>query len=64
MRSLLVGAYKNGHETLTNRVVKTDGSLAQLPQGSAKQRRQLEGEGVAFTKDGRVDLRRNPAVRL
>ncbi len=56
VRSLLRGAANHGHQRLTNRVVGTDGSLADLPEGSDQQRRQLLGEGVPFTADGRVDF--------
>ena len=49
---------------LTNRVVKDGGGLADLPDGSAQQRSQLESEGVPFTTDGKVDFERIKPVRL
>ena len=64
VRSLLRGAANHGHQRLTNRVVRTDGSLADLPEGSDQQRRQLLPEGVPFTADGRVDLDRISPVDL
>lgn len=54
--ALLRGARNNGHQPLTNRVVGTNGELADLPEGSDQQRRQLLAEGVPFTPDGRVDF--------
>jgi len=56
--SLLRGARNNGYRLLTNRVVGADGRLADLPDGSDQQRRQLLAEGVPFTADGRVDFGR------
>jgi alkylated DNA nucleotide flippase Atl1 len=56
VRSLLRGAANHGHQRLTNRVVGTDGGLADLPEGPDQQRQQLLEEGVAFTADGRVDF--------
>jgi alkylated DNA nucleotide flippase Atl1 len=58
VRSLLRGAANHGHQRLTNRVVGTDGRLADLPEGSDQQRRQLLSEGIPFTPDGRVDFGR------
>ena len=58
VRSLLRGAANHGHQRLTNRVVRTDGRLADLPEGSDQQRQQLLREGVPFTADGRVDFGR------
>ena len=58
VRSLLRGAANHVHQRLTNRVVRTDGGLADLPEGPDQQRRQLLREGVPFTADGRVDLDR------
>jgi alkylated DNA nucleotide flippase Atl1 len=58
VRSLLRGAANHGHQRLTNRVVRTDGQLADLPEGSDQQRRQLLAEGVPFMADGRVDFDR------
>ena len=58
VRSLLRGAANHGHQRLTNRVVRTDGRLADLPERSDQQRYQLLGEGVPFTADGRVDFGR------
>ena len=64
VRSLLTGAANHGHQRLTNRVVGTDGKLADLPDGSDQQRRQLLDEGVPFTSDGRVDFGRISPVTL
>jgi alkylated DNA nucleotide flippase Atl1 len=64
VRSLLRGAANHGHQRLTNRVVRTDGRLADLPEGSDQQRRQLLGEGIPFTTDGRVDFDRISPVDL
>src|SRR5687767_7418178 len=54
VRSLLTGARNHGHQTLTNRVVRTNGQLADLPDGSDQQKAQLLREGVPFTHDGWV----------
>lgn len=63
--ALLRGASNNGHIALTNRVVRKDGSLADLPDdGAARQREQLEHEGVPFTHEGRVDWSRVEPVVL
>jgi methylated-DNA-protein-cysteine methyltransferase-like protein len=63
--ALLKGAGNHGHQVLTNRVVKQDGSLAELPEGAEQQRKQLVSEGVPFTPDGRVDWTRiNPVVLI
>jgi alkylated DNA nucleotide flippase Atl1 len=64
VRSLLRGAANHGHRQLTNRVVKTDGRLADLPEGPDQQRRQLVNEGVPFAADGSVDFDRVVPVRL
>ncbi|MDQ3602406.1 MAG: hypothetical protein M3385_00885 [Actinomycetota bacterium] len=64
VRSLLRGAANHGHQRLTNRVVRTDGRLADLPEGSDQQRRQLLAEGVPFTAYGRVDFDRISPVTL
>ena len=64
VRSLLRGAANHGHQRLTNRVVGTDGRLADLPEGSDRQKRQLLDEGVPFTPDGRVDFGRISPVAL
>ena len=64
VRSLLYGAGNHGHQRLTNRVVETDGSLANLPEGPDQLRRQLLAEGVPFTADGRVNLDRISPVDL
>ncbi len=58
VRSLLRGAANHGHQRLTNRVVRTDGQLADLPEGPDQQKRQLLEEAVPFTSDGRVDFGR------
>ena len=64
MRSLLRGVENNGYLHLTNRVVRTDGGLANLPEGSEQQRRQLLAEGMPFTADSRVDFGRTSPVTL
>src|SRR5215210_5351743 len=64
VRSLLRGAANHGHQRLTNRVVRTDGRLADLPEGADQQRRQLLDEGIPFTTDGRVDFGRISPVTL
>jgi alkylated DNA nucleotide flippase Atl1 len=64
VRSLLRGAANHGHQRLTNRVVRTDGRLADLPEDSDQQRRQLLAEGIPFTADGRVDFERISPVTL
>jgi alkylated DNA nucleotide flippase Atl1 len=64
VRSLLRGAANYGHKRLTNRAVRTDGRLADIPEGSDQQRRQLLGEGIPFTTDGRVDFDRISPVDL
>src|SRR5215210_6863107 len=64
VRSLLRGAANHGHQRLTNRVARTDRRLADLPEGSDQQRRQLLGEGIPFTTDGRVDFGRISPVTL
>jgi alkylated DNA nucleotide flippase Atl1 len=64
VRSLLRGAVNHGRQRLTNRVVRTDGQLADLPEGSDQQRQQLLGEGIPITTDGRVDFDRMSPVDL
>ena len=64
VRSLLVGARNHGYQKLTNRVVGTDGKLANLPNGSDQQCQQLQDEGISFDEDGRVDPIMNPPVVL
>jgi alkylated DNA nucleotide flippase Atl1 len=64
VRSLLRGALNNGFGELTNRVVGSDGELADLPEGSEQQRRQLEAEGISFNTAGAVDLRAHRPVVL
>lgn len=64
VRSLLRGAANHGHQRLTNRVVRTDGRIADLPEGSSQQRRQLVEEGVPLTADGEVDFDRIVPVVL
>jgi alkylated DNA nucleotide flippase Atl1 len=64
VRSLLHGAANHGHQRLTNLVVGTDGKLADLPDGSDQQRRQLLAEGVPSTSNGRVDFDRISPVDL
>jgi alkylated DNA nucleotide flippase Atl1 len=63
-RSLLRGAANRGHQRLTNLLVGADGRLADLPEGSAQQRRQLLDEGVPFTRDGRENSGRISPVTL
>jgi methylated-DNA-protein-cysteine methyltransferase related protein len=62
--ALLRGARNNGHRPLTNRVVRTNGELANLPDGPDQQKQQLLEEGVPFTADGRVDFGRISPVEL
>ncbi|CAA9466243.1 MAG: hypothetical protein AVDCRST_MAG28-4114 [uncultured Rubrobacteraceae bacterium] len=64
VRSLLAGARNNGYLQLTNRVIKSNGELAELPDGQDQQRHQLLAEGVPFVADGRVDLGRVSPVAL
>jgi alkylated DNA nucleotide flippase Atl1 len=64
VRSLLTGAAHHGHVTLTNRVVRVSGELAEIPEGQEQQRAQLVSEGVPFAADGRVDFTRITAVVL
>ena len=64
VRSLLRGAVNHDHQRLTNRVVRSDGRLAGLPEGSDQQRRQLLDESVPFTSDVRVDFNRISPVKL
>ncbi|HEX4130624.1 MAG TPA: hypothetical protein VHZ24_11305 [Pirellulales bacterium] len=64
VRALLVRAWNGGHRTLTNRVVKADGSLAALPGGMDQQRKQLVSEGVPFKDSGKVDFTRITPVSL
>jgi alkylated DNA nucleotide flippase Atl1 len=45
-------------------VVRVDGELADLPEGSDQQKQQLLAEGVPFTADGRVDFGRISPVEL
>ena len=56
VRSLLRGVANHGQQRLTNCVVGTDGRLADLPEGSDQQKRQLLDEGDPFTPDGRLDF--------
>ncbi len=62
--AMLRGARNNEYRLLTNRVVGTDGKLADLPDGSDQQRRQLLAEDVLFTADGRVDFDKISPVTL
>ena len=64
VRSLLRGAYSNGHQLLTNRVVKVSGDLAALPEGTSQQQTQLQSEGVPFNGTGSVDFKRITPVTL
>jgi alkylated DNA nucleotide flippase Atl1 len=64
VRSLLTDAANHGHQRLTNRVVGTNSKLADLPDGSDQQRRQLLDEGVPFTSDGGVGFGRISPVTL
>ena len=61
--SMLKGARNAGRGDLTNRVVCDDGSFANLPDGPAQQREQLQREGVRLTATG-VDMTRVQAVDL
>src|SRR5215212_5987703 len=62
--ALLRGARTNGHQSLTNCAVGTNGELADLSDGSDQQRRQLLAEDRPFTPDGRVDFGRISPVAL
>lgn len=64
VRSLLRGAANHGHVDLTNRVVATSGSLADLPQGRKQQLEQLKAEGVPLTSAGAVDFSKIKPVTL
>ena len=64
VRALLRGAYSNGHQLLTNRVVKTNGDLAALPEGTDQQLAQLRSEGVPVSTSGGVDFKRTTAINL
>ena len=64
VRALLHGASNNGHKILTNRVIRTDGSFASLPEGINQQKDQLVSEGVLRSGDLKVDMRRNEPVKL
>jgi alkylated DNA nucleotide flippase Atl1 len=64
VRSLLRGAGNDGYLHLPNRVVRTDGGLADLPERSDQQRRQLLAEGIPFTADSREDFGRISPVTL
>jgi alkylated DNA nucleotide flippase Atl1 len=64
VRSLLRGAINHGFGVLTNRVVGSDGELAELPEGTEQQRKQLQAEGITFTPSGAVDLQAHEPVVL
>ena len=64
VRSLLRGAINNGFGILTNRVVGSDGELAELPEGTEQQKKQLQAEGIVFTPSGAVDLQAHEPVVL
>jgi alkylated DNA nucleotide flippase Atl1 len=64
VRSLLRAAVAKGHQTLTNRVVKTSGELASLPEGAGQQLAQLQAEGVPVLSHGAVDFQRTKPVAL
>jgi|SRR5215210_508463 len=64
VRSLLRGARNHDYQRLTNRVVKVNGELADLPEGPDQQRQQLLTEGVPLTADGRVDFDQISPVEL
>lgn len=49
---------------LTNRVVRTDGGLAALPEGAEQQLEQLKKEGVPFTSKGTIDITKTVPVKL
>jgi len=54
--SLLRGAANHGFGKLTNRVVGSDGKLAELPEGLDQQKAQLVAEKIAFICGDTVDL--------
>ncbi|MGA2255565.1 MAG: hypothetical protein ABSG53_12950 [Thermoguttaceae bacterium] len=64
VRAMLTGARNAGRLDLTNRVVCSDGSFADLPDGSSQQRDQLQREGIPLTAEGNVDFMRTSAVDL
>jgi len=64
VRALLRGAMNHGFGVLTNRVVGTDGKLAELPEGIEQQQKQLQAEGIRFKSTGEVDLRAHEPVVL
>ena len=64
VRALLRGALNNGYVVLTNRVVGSNGELAELPEGTEQQWRQLQAEGINFTASGAVDLATHQPVVL
>jgi alkylated DNA nucleotide flippase Atl1 len=64
VRSLLRGARNHDYQRLTNRVVKVNGELADLPEGPDQQRQQLLIEGVPLAADGRVDFDQISPVEL
>ena len=64
VRSLLHGASNNGHRELTNRVIRSNGTFAELPEGVDQQRKQLVSERVLSNAELKVDMKRNVPVKL
>lgn len=64
VRAMLMGARNAGRIELTNRVVRSDGSFANSPDGADQQRMQLQNEGVPMTVEGNVNLTELTAVDL
>ena len=54
--AMLRGAANHGFGKLTNRVIGSDGRLADLPEGLDQQKAQLVSEKVAFISGDTVDL--------
>jgi len=64
VRSLLTGAANKGFTKLTNRVISSDGSLADLPEGQDQQRKQLIAEGLMKSDEFTVNLDQHRPVKL
>ena len=64
VRSMLRGAANNGFQKLTNRVIASDGSLADIPEGSEQQRAQLIAEGLILINEYVVNLNNHAPIKL
>ena len=64
VRSMLRGVANNGFLRLTNRVIASDGSLAEIPEGQDQQRAQLVTEGLISSNELVVNLSLHTPVRL